>query len=129
VTRGAVRARLKRPRCACAARPDAFCPLPPRSATRYRRQEKDPRVGPAVQSRGSVSDLDPALDRSAGSTRYLPPSALQLGVSRDGRPMARKASGVMPSVWVTLSTRPTILFDRVPSAFAVTSLMKTEPVA
>jgi hypothetical protein len=83
--------------------------------------------------RGSVSSLwpQPSTDTRLKRrlTGYLPPSALQSGVSRDGRPIARKASGVMPSVWLTLSTRPTILFDSVPSAFAVTSLMKTEPVA
>ncbi len=60
---------------------------------------------------------------------YLPPSALQSGVVRDGRPIARKASGVMPSVWVTLSTRATILFVSVPSAFTLTSVTNTEPVA
>jgi hypothetical protein len=88
------------------------------------------------RSRGWNQRFNPrARCRSTGtclklrSTGYLPPSALQSGVVRDGRPIARKASGVMPSVWVTLSTRPTILFDSVPSAFAVTSLTKTEPVA
>src|SRR5262245_55611542 len=102
---------------------------PGRSRPRW--AKNDPGVGPAVQPPGS--DLGHSRANGTGlktrSLDYLPPSALQSGVVRDGRPMARKASGVMPSVWVTLSIRPTILFDSVPSAFAVTSLMKTEPVA
>jgi|SRR5262245_52907948 len=85
----------------------------------------NPGVEPAVQSPGSMRGVGPQPSLDV----YLPPSALQLGVSREGKPMARKASGAMPSVWVTLSTRPTILFDRLPSALAVTSLIKTEPVA
>ena len=92
------------------------------------------RITPGLEPGGSIPGLGVGCGPSTGtclrrSTGYLPPSALQSGVVRDGRPIARKASAVMPSVWVTLSTRPTILFDSEPSAFALTSVTNTEPEA
>ena len=89
----------------------------PRYATDEAAHPAGKQKGPGADPGGSVSDLGHSVAHRH-ATGYLPPSALQSGVVRDGRPIARKASGVMPSVWVTLSTRATILFVSVPSAFA-----------
>lgn len=102
-------------------------------ARHYRTLETRPdqhAKGPGREPIGSfLGPLRGTGARLARRLSYLPPRALQSGVVRDGRPMARKASAVMPSVWVTLSTRPTILLDIVPSALALTSVTNTEPEA
>jgi hypothetical protein len=66
-----------------------------------------------------------------GRCWYQPPERIraQSTTVREGRPMARYCSIVMPSVWVTFSVLPTILLVMLPSGPSTTSLMNTVPLA